>query len=208
MVCRSTLSIAAFFVSSAALAAPAAARQVPQFRADVSQTGDTPFTGTLYMGDAKMRFEAVLDGEPMTLIVDPAAETITMVMEQERMYMTMDVGSAPFTAPGAQSVDPANPCGGGDVTACEDLGTESVNGYSARKWAYTRDGDRETAWIATELRFPVRILDDDGNQTDFTNVTMGAQPAALFEPPAGFTAMDMGGILGGRGRGGAGGFPG
>jgi hypothetical protein len=191
--------------------APLSAQQAPQFRADVVQTGDPPFTGTIYFGASRMRVEGVSDGEPVTLIMDPSAGTITMVMPADRMYVTMDAGAAPFSAPGARSMDPANPCSSGEVTACENLGAESVNGYQTRKWAYTRDGERETVWIAPELRFPVRVLDASGNQTDFTNVAMGPQPAALFEPPAGFTAMDMPGFggfgagragpPGGRGRG-------
>jgi hypothetical protein len=126
-----------------------------------------------------VRVEGVSNGEQMTLIMDPAAGTIMMIMADQRMYMTMDAGSAPFSAPGSRSLDPANPCSSGEVTACENQGTETVNGYSTRKWAYTRDGDRETAWIASELRFPVRTLDESGNQTDFTNVAMGPQPASL-----------------------------
>jgi hypothetical protein len=184
------------------LSSAAVAQQASQFRADVRQTGDTPFTGTLYVGASRLRVEGVSDGEQMTLIMDPAAGTITMVMPDDGMYMTMDAGSAPFSTPGARAMDPANPCASGELTACEDLGSESVNGYAARKWAYTRDGDRETAWIASELRFPVRLLDESGNQTDFTNVAMGPQPAALFEPPAGFTAMNMPGLGGFGGRAG------
>jgi hypothetical protein len=104
----------------------------------------------------------------------------------------------PFSAPGADTMDPANPCSSGEVTQCENLGTESVNGRATRKWAYVRDGERETVWIAADLRFPVRIEDADGYTTDFTNVLMGTQPAALFEPPGDYTPMEMPGF-GGRG---------
>ncbi|MGE0161444.1 MAG: DUF4412 domain-containing protein [Gemmatimonadales bacterium] len=189
----------------ALFAAPLAAQQAPQFRADVTQTGDTPFTGTMYFGGPRMRIEGTSDGEPMTMIIDRTAGRVLMLMPEDRMYMVMDLGSVPFTAPGTETLDPANPCSGGEVTECENLGTESVNGRTTRKWAYTRDGERETIWIATDLRFPVRIEDADGYTTDFTNVTMGTQPAALFEPPSDYTAMTMpgfGGFGGAAGRAG------
>ncbi|MEQ1854973.1 MAG: DUF4412 domain-containing protein [Longimicrobiales bacterium] len=175
--------------------------QAPQFRADVTQDGDNPFDGTLYFGSGRMRIEGVSDGEEMTAIIDGSTNMIIVLMPDDQAYMTMDLGSAPFSAPGAQPMDPANPCSGGEVTECRSLGTETVNGYAARGWEYTRDGERETAWIATELRFPVRTVEADGTTTDFTNVQVGAQPAALFQPPTGWTQMDMSAMLGGFGGG-------
>ncbi len=192
---------------AAALASPAGGQAPPQFRADVSQTGDTPFTGTISVGASKVRVEGTSNGEPMTMIIDSSTGTIMMLMADQRAYVTMDAGSMPFSAPGSTSMDPANPCSSGELTECESLGTENINGRSARGWEYTRDGERETAWIASDLRFPVRVIDADGGQSDFTNVTTGNQPASLFEPPADYTAMDMGGMFGGRGGRGFGGPP-
>ena len=191
------------------IAAPASA-QAPQFRADITQTGDAPFNGTLYFGANRMRMEGVSDGEEVTAIIDTAAGTLIVLMDADRMYMTMDVGSSPVSAAGATSMDPENPCSGGDISDCRSLGSETVNGYAARGWEYTRNGERETAWIANELRFPVRTIEEDGTTTDMTNVVMGPQPSSLFEPPSDYTAMDLGGfggLGGGRGRGGRGAVP-
>jgi hypothetical protein len=182
-------------------AAPLSAQQAPQFRADVTQTGEAPFMGTMYFGGQRMRIEGTSDGEPMTMIIDRTAGRMLMLMPDDRMYMVMDLGSMPFSAPGADTMDPSNPCSSGELTACENLGTESVNGRTTRKWAYTRDGARETVWIANDLQFPVRIEDADGAITDFTNVVVGSQPAALFEPPSDYTPMQMPGF--GRGVPGA-----
>jgi hypothetical protein len=148
-----------------------------------------------------MRFEGVADGEYVAAIVDGPGNRMIVLMPADQAYMTMDLGSAPFSAPAATPMDPANPCGSGEVTECRSLGNETINGRSARGWEYTRDGERETAWIATDLRFPVRTIDADGTTTDFTNVEMGNQPAALFQPPTGWTEMDMTAMLGGFGRG-------
>jgi hypothetical protein len=161
----------------------------------------------MYFGNGRIRIEGVSDGQPVAMIIDSGAGTLVMLMPEDRMYMTMDLGSAPFSAPAATSMDPANPCSSGEVSNCQSLGSETINGYAARGWEYTRDGERETAWIASELRFPVRTIDADGATTDLTDVQMGPQPASLFAPPADYTAMAMpgfgggGGVPGGRGRG-------
>ncbi|MEX2047999.1 MAG: DUF4412 domain-containing protein, partial [Gemmatimonadota bacterium] len=118
------------------LPAPASA-QSPQFRADVQQTGDATFEGTIYFGSGRMRIEGMSDGQQVTMIVDSGAGTMLMLMPDDRRYVEMDVGSAPFSAPGAQSMDPANPCSSGEVTDCRSLGSETVNGYAARGWEYT-----------------------------------------------------------------------
>jgi hypothetical protein len=193
-------ALACALLLSLPLAAPLGA-QAPQFRAEVTQTGDTSFDGTFYFGNGRIRIEGVADGEDVTAIVDGPGNRMIVLMPEDEAYLTMDLGSAPFSAPAASPMDPANPCSSGEVSDCRNLGTENVNGYAARGWEYTRDGERETAWIATELRFPVRTIEADGTTTDFTNVQLGAQPAALFQPPAGWTEMDMAAMLGGLGGG-------
>jgi hypothetical protein len=187
----------------AMLASVPVGAQAPQFRANVTQTGDEPFEGTFYFGSARLRIEGVADGEQMTAIIDGQANTMIMLMPEDRAYMTMDLGSAPFSAPGTSAMDPTNPCGSGELSECRSLGTETVNGRTARGWEYTRDGERETAWVATDLMFPVRIIEADGTTTNFTNIQMGPQPASLFQPPSDWTAMDVGAMLGGFGGRGA-----
>jgi len=182
------------------LAVPVAA-QAPQFRANVTQTGDEPFDGTMYFGTGRLRIEGISNGEQVTAIIDSQANRMIVLMPDDEAYMTMDLGAAPFAAPGAYSMDPANPCSTGEVTACRALGQENVNGRAARGWEYMRDGERETAWVATDLRFPVRIVEADGTTTNFTDVQPGPQPANLFEPPSGWTPMDVGAMLGGFGGG-------
>jgi hypothetical protein len=77
----------------------------------VTQTGDTPFTGTIYFGASRMRIEGVSNGEQMTLIMDPAAGTIIMVMPADRVYVVMD-SSRHQNEPSAvgQFVPPRGPC--------------------------------------------------------------------------------------------------
>ena len=76
-----------------------------------------------------MRIEGVSDGVQVTMIIDSGAGTLMMLMPADRMYMTMDLGSAPFSAPVATSMDPANPCSSGEFSDCTNLGSEMINGF-------------------------------------------------------------------------------
>jgi hypothetical protein len=166
----------------------------------------------VYFGGSKLRMEVTAEGQQMTIIADPASGSMLMIMPEQRMYMQMAAGMAPVAAPQIRSMDPANPCSGGEATGCMSLGEESVNGYPSRKWQYQIDGETQTAWISTQHRFAVRLVSGDGTTTDYSNVTPGPQPASLFSAPAGFTQMEMGpmtvlgmgsgrGVSGGGGRG-------
>jgi hypothetical protein len=188
-------------------AASASAQAPQQFKADIRMSGGSlsaPATGVMYFGGSKIRMELSAEGQQITLIQDPASGSLLMIMPSERMYMEVAAGMAPVEAPRARPMDPANPCAGGQATACTSLGDENVNGYATRKWQYEVEGKMETAWIATQLRFPVRLLSADGTTTDYRNVTLGPQPASLFSPPSDYVRMDMGpvtvmGMGGGRG---------
>jgi hypothetical protein len=189
------------------IAASASAQAPQQFKADIRMSGGSlsaPATGVMYFGGSKIRMELSAEGQQITLIQDPASGSLLMIMPSERMYMETSPGMAPVQAPRAGPMDPANPCAGGRATSCSSLGDETVNGYATRKWQYQVDGQTETAWIATQLRFPVRLVSADGTTTDYSNVTTGPQPASLFSPPSDYVRMEMGpvtkmGMGGGRG---------
>jgi hypothetical protein len=184
---------------------PSAAQQ--QFRADIAMSGgafDEPTSGVMYFGGNRLRLE-VAGAEAMTIIAEPATGRMLFVMESERMYMEMPAGMAPVDASGVRSMDAADPCASGEVTSCERVGEESVNGYATVHWTFERDGLPEEAWIAPQFRFPVRVIDGDGTTMEWSNFQTGAQPASLFEVPAGYTAMSVpafGGGFPGAGRAG------
>lgn len=179
-----------------------------QFRARIAMSGgalDEPMSGVMYFGGSRLRVE-LSGAEPMTIIVEPAAGRMLFLMEAERMYMEVPAGMAPVDASGVRAMDAANPCAGGEVTSCERVGEERVNGYATVHWTFERDGQPEEAWIAPQFGFPVRLIDSDGTTTEWSDFQPGAQPAALFEVPQGYTAMSMPGLGGGfRGAGGRGG---
>src|SRR5262245_50046670 len=131
-------------LAAAALLAGFASAQAPQqFKADLRMSGgslSSPATGVMYFGGSKIRMELTTDGQQMVLIQDPASGSLLMVMSAQRMYMEMPPGMAPVSAPRVRSMDPANPCSGGQATACQPMGDETVNGYATRKWQYQIDG--------------------------------------------------------------------
>jgi hypothetical protein len=56
------------------------------------------------------------------------------------------------------------------------------------------NGDSSVVWLDPELRFPVKSQGKNGGG-ELHNIQEGAQPSNLFEVPAGFNKMDMGGMM-------------
>ena len=128
-----------------------------------------------------------------------------MIMPQQKMYMEMNangmgrMGRGP-RMPDAKALDPTNPCAAEPNYTCKKVGTETVNGRSCDKWEFTdkNGGGTRTVWLDQKLHFPIKMVGSQGDNFELTNVQEGTQPASLFEVPAGYTKMDMGGMMGGR----------
>jgi hypothetical protein len=145
---------------------------------------------------AKDKMRAEVQGGPHgggVVIINFAAQTMTVLMAQQHMYMEMPaqnsgqrLGYSFFEAG-----DVENACGDWQKSghnhggSCHKVGNESVNG---------RNGDVNHFWLDPKLRFPVK-WQSKGSNGELRNIQEGAQPASLFEVPAGFTKMDMGGMM-------------
>jgi len=177
------------------LAAVAQAQAPVQFSGEIvvrDLDGGTG-TGKLYIGAAKQRMEFTAFGEVRPTIVDPPNDTQRTISPRQRNFMELPRGESggPVRIPRLSPVDPNNPCGTGDFVDCMRLGAETVNGLATQKWEYTNtDGERVTAWIATQLRFPVKTTADTGATNEIRNVVQGPQPATLFAVPNGFAQVD------------------
>ncbi len=96
--------------------------------------------------------------------------------------------------------DVENACGdwqkmGHEGSSCHKVGSETVNGRSTVKYETTNaSGDVSHFWLDPKLRFPVK-WEGKSNSGELRNIQEGVQPASLFEIPAGFTKMDMGGMM-------------
>ncbi len=176
---------------------------IPQFSADMRMTapGGQQSTGKIYWGSGKIRFDMNAEGHDVSMIQDVAKKTSYLVMHQQRMYMEAGAANAMggrMHAPDLKAYDPNNPCAAEPGYTCKKVGAETVNGRSCDKWQFTGPNGDRTVWIDQKLHFPIRTVSSEGGEMDITNVKEGSQPASLFQVPAGYMKMDMGGMMGRR----------
>ena len=171
---------------------------------DLQKAGSSPVK--VYFIKDKMRAETQ-GGGPRgggAIIVNFTTQMSTVLMTQQHMYMEMPAQNQSqrlgytFFAAG----DVENACGDWQRSvrtqggSCHKVGSESVNGRSTVKYeTVNTNGDVHHFWLDPKLRFPVK-WDGKNNSGELRNIQEGAQPASLFEVPAGFTKMDMGGMMG------------
>lgn len=177
-----------------------------EFSADMVETqkGEGP-QAKIYFGKDKIRFEPTKK-DPRgggAMILDLSTQTSTVVMEQQHMYMQLPQQMANqrnmyhFFRTG----DVENACtdwlaqswnkGG----TCHKVGSDTVNGRPTIKYEGTNaKGESGTMWLDPKLRFPVKWQGKNGGG-ELQNIKEGAQPASLFEIPAGYTKFDMGAMM-------------
>ena len=153
------------------------------FSADmVSRTGNETFNAKIYVSGQKSRTESA-----DSIIITRMDKNVSyMVMPSEKMYMEHPID--PRMAPKATKEFAGE-------TERQSLGREDVDGQSAEKFkvTYTENGKTESVyqWI-TDAQVPVKVEAVDGSWSmEYKNLTVGAQPADLFEPPADYQKMSM-----------------
>jgi outer membrane lipoprotein-sorting protein len=197
-----------------ALGMSSAWAQMPQpFSGDMTITPKTgeKMTGKLYVSPPNNRMDMTTPpgkGGPMggrvSMITDGTTQTSYMVMHEQKMYMEMHLNQlANQTAPmmghaskAPSAFDPNHPCR--PEATCKKVGTEMVNGRVCDKWVTTDKSGTHTAWIDQKLWYPIKAQSSSGETFELTNVKEGAQPASLFQPPAGYRKMDLGSMMGGQ----------
>ena len=180
-----------------------------EFSADVvnNDKRGTEHATKIYFGKDKIRFDGMGHGGRMgngAVIMDLNAQTWTILMPEQKMYMEMPPHSAEskemFTY--FHSGDAENACpdwlkldrnhGG----TCHKVGSENVNGRSTVHYAGTdSEGKPHEVWLDSKLRFPVKWSGKDEEGGEMQNIKEGPQPASLFEIPSGYTKMDMSGMM-------------
>lgn len=184
-----------------------------EFSAEIldTQKSDTVSQAKIYMAKDKIRIEPAAGGTKGrgpggSVIMNLATQTVTVLMDQQHMYMEM-----PAQAQGQRMAYASNFFRTGDVEAacsdwaqqarnkggtCHKVGSDTVNGRSAVKYESTNaNGDTSTFWIDPKLRFPVK-WQGKNSSGELRNIQEGTQPASLFEVPAGYTKFDMGNMGG------------
>jgi len=176
-----------------------------EFSADVvdTQKSGTPTLAKIYFAKDRMRIEwEDRSGKSGGAFIENfAAQTVTVLMPQRQMYTEVPAQAQNqrmygFFAAG----DAENACGDwqkmmqNQGRSCHRVGSDTVNGRRTIKYEGTStDGDTSTFWLDPKLRFPVKWEGKNGGE--LRNIQEGAQPANLFEVPAGYTRFDMGAMM-------------
>jgi len=184
--------------------------QVPQltpFSADMEMSstrgdrGPRDMTGKMYVGHGAMRMEMQGEGPRQSVVITTfATRTVDILLPQQQMYIEHKAGDMPMGRRGPspsdlKPYDPKNPCANEEGTTCKNLGPETVNGRTCDHWQIThKDGKVADVWIDQKLHFPIKTV-GDGTTWELTNIKEGEPDASLFQIPAGYHKMDMGGMM-------------
>ncbi len=177
-----------------------------EFSADIVNQSEKANKGMtkVYFGKDKMRFDSMgMSDQGGAVIVDFSSQSYLILMSKQHMYMEMPAtalenrGMFHFFRSG----DVDNACSewlalsynkGG---TCHKIGSETVNGRSTVKYEGTNSkGEPGTMWLDSKVRFPIKWEGKNGSG-ELRNIQEGPQPASLFQVPAGYTKMDMGGMM-------------
>ena len=174
-----------------------------EFSADIVdlQKPDAPTTSKIYFARDKLRIEQNSGaGAKGAFIINLATQTSTVLIAQRQMYVEMPAQSQAQRHAFAffRVGDVENDCGDWQNMAdnkggsCHKVSSENVNGRKTVKYeATSTSGSVTNFWLDSQLRFPVK-WQSKGSNEEMRNVQEGAQPASLFEIPAGYTKMDVG----------------
>jgi hypothetical protein len=210
---KSPALIAAALLASAALVAPVQA-DMSKLNMDVAYSATRIIEGGPERGTQRVqrleqryfqqsamtnRMEQHHEGQHSVIIMNGDRGVMWIVMPSQRMYMESPIDGQPFDGANVEIPDP-------DTWAMERVGRESVNGIPATKYFVSSDNgqtDRMKGhmWVSDE-GIPLRtdlMAGTDRIQMELRDLVVGPQPAALFEPPAGFQRLDLGTGMGGAG---------
>lgn len=175
-----------------------------EFSADVYSTSNKE-NPKIYVANNKLRIESKDHGGKVgVVLVNLATQMTDVLVPEHQMYMEMQQGQGPagqrlFSFFRIDDVD--NACGQWQKLArkpggtCHKAGNEAVNGRNTIKYEGTSaEGDTNRVWIDPKLRFPIKWEGKD-KAGELRNIQEGSQPASLFEIPAGYQKMDIGGMM-------------
>jgi hypothetical protein len=199
-----------FVVVALLAAASAAAGQPPKVQYSANshmETSESVIDGVVYSAPGKERREFVQDGEKQILIMRHDKKVMWMLMPDDQAYLEMALGQD-----------------GGrkdDVSAYKitqtKVGSETVNGIPTTKSKIIMIGPKGDKlggfyWTTKEgivVKIDAIAVDKSSKERlkmELTNLKVGKQDASVFEVPAGYSKMDMGG-MGKLMMGGGGGKP-
>jgi hypothetical protein len=187
VVCRSAI-FCALLLSGRGAGAQAIFKP---FAADQVHTmGKKTTTGKVYAIENALRIESEDKGKKSTSIMRFDRKVMWVLMPEQRMYLEMPWQGLAEVASTMQ----------GAKTQRDSLGSEQVGAYHCDKSRVQTTYEGKTyisiEWAAKELEgFVVKRADEKGQwSTEYENVKLGPQDPSLFEVPAGYQRMSMGGL--------------
>ena len=181
------------------------------FSADVVNARGGEGIKKVYSTKDKVRYDVAGQNQEMgaaALIVDEAQHKWLVVLSERHMYM--DSWPMMMKRPiitqywHVQDVDDACPQwkklaeqgNHQNWGSCTKIGSDTVNGRSAVKYeGVSSKGEKNYIWVDTKLHCVIKMDGGTGGGMELTNIKEGAQPASLFEIPAGYTKFDMGSMM-------------
>lgn len=175
--------------------------------------GGKPREVSYFVKGGKIRMEmAGARGEQMTMIMNPAAKEMLILMPAQKMYMVQAMGAA------ADAAEKSKP-----PTIARTGKTETIAGYKCEYVTVTaEDGISSDVCVAKGIGafrmpssggrggppkaepwqgalgdggFPLKVVKGGKVMLEVTNLEKKTLDAAQFEPPEGYRKMDMGGMM-------------
>jgi len=186
-----------------------ASAQVPHltpFSADMEMSstradrGPRDMEGKIFVASGHMRMNMDSAGHQTAIITDLATKTVDILMPQQQMYMEHKAGETPGRGPGSMTrdlkpYDPEHPCATQPDVTCKKIGVEEVSGHTCDHWEITdKQGKVANIWIGQKLHFPIKTVSQDSTLL-LSNIKEGEPDASLFQIPAGFHKIDLGGMM-------------
>jgi outer membrane lipoprotein-sorting protein len=160
--------------------------------------------GAYYYAPGKQRTEMQIEGQAMTGIIREDLGLLwTLPPAQAQMNVYMEIPLDSSEARGSNSS-----LAGAQVVESRLLGSEDVGGYRTQRYQVTvhepgSETFRGDVWV-TEHMIPVRMEMNDESGDRFVmeqrNIEIGPQADELFEVPAGYTRLTLGGLRGALGE--------
>jgi hypothetical protein len=169
------------------------------FSADkvVTKRGTTT-TSKVYATSTATRTDGEQRGKKFIAITRWDRKVLWSIMPDQKMYVEMQIPV------GSESAGAMNELAKGMMKDAqvkrESLGTEQVEGFQCDKTRMTVTWQgitgTTTEWAAKELGgFVLKKQDDTtGELTEYENIQLGPQDPSLFELPAGYQKMSLGGF--------------
>lgn len=190
-------------VAPAAMAASPVSPTVEYSADSTMETEYGAMKTRIYHAPNKERREMSQGGENMIMIMRQDKKVMWNVMPSQRMYIEMGMQGNADNRKG--NVDINNY----DIQHTV-VGEETVNGVKTTKSKVimkpkSGSGTKMGGFMWTTkdgiaVKTDVIAIDGDKKariKMELTNLKVGKQDASLFEPPAGYTKMDMGAMMGG-----------